>query len=82
MVCINSFPKKCFSKLKVVALINYCKLTIKMRFDIKLSNCTKLETEVDLYELTTVFHNILAVSDFALAIALNYAVIIQVKNGH
>lgn len=27
-------------------------------------------------------HNILAVSDFALVIALNYAVIIQVKNGH
>lgn len=26
--------------------------------------------------------NILAVSDFALVIALNYAVIIQVKNGH
>ena len=27
-------------------------------------------------------HKILAVSDFALVIALNYAVIIQVKNGH
>lgn len=38
------------------------------------------EMEVD--QLTTACHRILAVSDFALVIALNYAVIIQVKNGH
>ncbi len=42
----------------------------------------KFEMEVGLYQLTTACHKILAVSDFAVVIELNYAVIIQVKNGH